>query len=328
VLNRIQIETLVEAISPDMLLENTESYLLYKNITGAINGIWFFDKKTKDDFYNTITQLMHKLKENPDTDPKVEIAESDESEDRNEGEEDSGSAQVDLAEQKKVKDGQLMDPELQHLTKNLWKDLFGLPKASTNEQQPQQVLPLSHPKVQLHGPVHILSRMSQQPSQIPSQALPQPQSHVHTKSQQDPQARPLHLPVSDRTEQLGSASLGMHTNPHSRSTGSPSPIVSYPFPSVPLSNFFPMQHPPQNGRIPHHISPAHNPNSGKPPVVRNIMLNAANLEDDTNGNTNHSNILSKQQFQTALTRLVQNESFIELVYSEYLKSLSFNDAES
>jgi len=89
--------------------------------------------------------------------------------------------------------------------------------------------------------------------------------------------------------------------------------VGYPYPSLPLANLNQPIHP-QNGRT------QTQPEPSKSPVARNIMLQEGTNED-TNGNKSH-NILSKQQFQASLMKLVQNETFIELVYNEYVKSLT------
>jgi len=51
-----------------MQLENTDGYLLYKNIEGVINGIWFFDRKNKDNFYDFLKGIITKLSLNGNED--------------------------------------------------------------------------------------------------------------------------------------------------------------------------------------------------------------------------------------------------------------------
>jgi len=47
VLNRIQPKTLIEPVTSGIVMQNTQSYLLYQNPSGHINGLWLFDESAK-----------------------------------------------------------------------------------------------------------------------------------------------------------------------------------------------------------------------------------------------------------------------------------------
>jgi hypothetical protein len=55
-----------------MQLENTDGYLLYKNVEGVINGIWFFERKNKDNFYEFLKGIISKLSINGTEDSELE----------------------------------------------------------------------------------------------------------------------------------------------------------------------------------------------------------------------------------------------------------------
>lgn len=50
ILNREQIKTLVETITPCMLVDNAEDYFMYSNKQDEITGFWFYDKHSKNQF--------------------------------------------------------------------------------------------------------------------------------------------------------------------------------------------------------------------------------------------------------------------------------------
>jgi hypothetical protein len=44
------LKTLVEVITPGILMDNAEDYFMYRNEKDEITGLWFFDKESKDHF--------------------------------------------------------------------------------------------------------------------------------------------------------------------------------------------------------------------------------------------------------------------------------------
>lgn len=54
VLNRIQPKTLLEPITSGIVMQNTQSYLLYQNTSGHVNGLWLYDEAAKTTLFSLI----------------------------------------------------------------------------------------------------------------------------------------------------------------------------------------------------------------------------------------------------------------------------------
>jgi len=57
VLNRLSSENLVENVNEDFQMELTEQFLLYRNATQEINGIWFYDSAERSDMADLLQRL-------------------------------------------------------------------------------------------------------------------------------------------------------------------------------------------------------------------------------------------------------------------------------
>lgn len=58
ILNRFKLNTVIEELNSQVVVENNASFLIYKNENGDIRGFWFFDKAKKDQFYEIASEYV------------------------------------------------------------------------------------------------------------------------------------------------------------------------------------------------------------------------------------------------------------------------------
>lgn len=60
-MNRLNTQNLIESISVDTQLQKSDPYILYKNATGEIYGIWFYDSDEREKIYETIERFLMQM---------------------------------------------------------------------------------------------------------------------------------------------------------------------------------------------------------------------------------------------------------------------------
>jgi len=73
VLNRVQPKTLIEPITPGIVMQNTEAYLLYQNNSGHINGLWLYDEQAKNSLFAIIQKILQAIPLLDNTSPDLTL---------------------------------------------------------------------------------------------------------------------------------------------------------------------------------------------------------------------------------------------------------------
>ena len=54
VMNRLNTNDVIEDITPNLELQSSSPFLLYKNKQNEINGIWFYQAEERESVYKTV----------------------------------------------------------------------------------------------------------------------------------------------------------------------------------------------------------------------------------------------------------------------------------
>jgi len=72
VMNRLNTENMVEEISADFQIQNTDPYMLYSNKNNEVNGIWFYNGAEREKIYNLIQKIVESIQQaNIESEQKV-----------------------------------------------------------------------------------------------------------------------------------------------------------------------------------------------------------------------------------------------------------------
>eukprot|EP01124_Arcella_intermedia_P029057 TRINITY_DN6044_c0_g1_i2.p1 TRINITY_DN6044_c0_g1~~TRINITY_DN6044_c0_g1_i2.p1 ORF type:complete len:416 (-),score=115.45 TRINITY_DN6044_c0_g1_i2:104-1351(-) len=346
VLNRIQIETLLEPISCNMTIENNDSIVSYMNEGGLVHGIWFYESlQIKDNFFYTIGRIVRKLASlqnrndqivNPTNSPRPISVPRESPPSLPPALPRTNSVPHDLPSTRDKPQPNNPpaeeDPDLYQLTQSLRNALFkpevkveeNVPGEGKSTQTHQQLL--TQLQIQLQA-----KSKSPTPSPSPSPSktpLPQASTPKPPFTSETGPSKPLpgsqspsQVPVP-QNQPVNILQKLLNTNiPAPQNTYSPIPPKATILPGPPPGEATKLNNPAPSPLVlleKERKTQPMEPNDKK--SVAKLLF--AEKQEQKQQQQQTGGLLSKEELKELLLRLVQNDQFIDIVYNTYLQEKS------
>ncbi|KAJ3681549.1 hypothetical protein LUZ60_016038 [Juncus effusus] len=305
VMNRRNTDNLVEDLLGKLEFEMEMPYLMYKNNDKDVNGIWFYQPHCCQAVFDLFNRLLIAYKKAP---PKRKLSSSK-----------SEFGELEVVPTEEVIDNPLEPNAMSAPFRSFFSNI-----SANGKRQSVTTVDLFTPHERPH---------QQTPKQIPSEYFPPPPHNTPAcfeTAPENPRASNFTSAPSDLSQFFNRSSpsphtFGQHLTGQSL-TGQHSTV------GAPFLQPFPPPKPPaslaQNSNINESVNFNGNLNSNgnfnfngdfSLNGNRNSIRNFGNL--NSNGNMNYFGpVVNRESVRNALTKLAQNENYVEMVYQEILKA--------